>query len=305
MEKEMVIEATGSGERLDVLLASVSELTRSRIAGLIREGRCQVQGQTVQKPGQVIPEGVAVRLTVPPPKPITPQAQDLPLNILFEDDVMAVVDKPCGMVVHPAAGNEDGTLVNALLFHLNNLSSIGGSIRPGIVHRLDKETSGVLLIAKNDQAQLSLSEQLQNRTMEKHYLALVEGVVKDETGYIEAAIARSHSDYKKMAIDPQGRYAATEWRVLARGRQCSLLDVHILTGRTHQIRVHMRSIGHPVCGDPLYGSGKGVRVPRMMLHAFRIAFDHPVTGVRMQIEAPLPENFMTGLQRNGINWTQE
>jgi len=212
-----------------------------------------------------------------------------------------VVVKPCGMVVHPAAGNEDGTLVNALLHHLDSLGGIGGELRPGIVHRLDKDTSGLLLVAKNDAAQLALSQQLQDRLMEKHYRALVDGNFKEDSGRVNEPIARSKKDRKKMAIDPEGREAITDWQVLERGRGVTLVDVHILTGRTHQIRVHMKHLGHPVCGDPIYGSPRGAKVPRLMLHAWSLAFTHPATGERMTFTAPLPAEFVKGLHSNGID----
>ena len=294
------IEATGDGRRLDVLLSEASGLTRSRIATLVEEGNVTVEGKPAAKAGLKTKAGQAIVLTVPAPKPAIPEAQDIPLTILYEDADLAVVVKPCGMVVHPAAGNEDGTLVNALLHHLDSLGGIGGELRPGIVHRLDKDTSGLLLVAKNDASQLALSEQLSARTMEKHYLALVEGMIREDSGRIEAAIARSKKDRKKMAVDDEGREAITEWTVLARGRGVSLLDVHILTGRTHQIRVHMRHIGHPVCGDPIYGSAKGAKVPRLMLHAYSLTFTHPRTGERLTFTAELPEAFRRGMKSNGI-----
>ena len=296
-----VITAAGDGQRLDVLLSAVSELTRSRVSALIHDGLCTVDGRPVTQPGARTKPGQAVTLTVPPPKPAVPEAQDIPLEILYEDEALAVVVKPCGMVVHPAAGNEDGTMVNALLYHLDHLGGIGGEERPGIVHRLDKDTSGLLLVAKNDRAQLELSRQLAERETEKHYLAMVEGSPKEERGFIDAPIGRHHQDRKKMAIVPEGRPSQTEWTVLARGQGCALLDVHILTGRTHQIRVHMRSVGHPVCGDPIYGLPRGQRVPRLMLHAWRLSFTHPVTGERMTLTAPPPEAFMKGLRAGGID----
>ncbi len=286
------------GRRLDVQLSEASGLTRSRIAALMEEGQVTLDGQPVRKAGQKGKPGQTVVLTVPAPKPAVPQAQDIPLTILYEDSDLAVVVKPCGMVVHPAAGNEDGTLVNALLHHLDSLGGIGGELRPGIVHRLDKDTSGLLLAAKNDAAQLALSEQLSARSMEKHYRALVEGVVREDHGRIEAPIARSKKDRKKMAVDEDGREAITEWTVLARGRGVTLLDVHILTGRTHQIRVHMRHIGHPVCGDPIYGSPRGAKVPRLMLHAYSLTFTHPTSGERLTFTAELPEAFQRGLRTN-------
>ena len=300
MNEPTIYTITADGRRLDVLLAEKTGLTRSRVAQLMEDGQCEAGGRTERKAGAKAAVGSVITLTVPAPKPAVPQPEDLPLDILYEDDDLAVVIKPCGMVVHPAAGNEDGTLVNALLYHLDHLGSIGGETRPGIVHRLDKDTSGLLLVAKNDAAQLSLSRQLQDRAMEKHYRAMVDGIPKEESGRIEAAIARSKKDRKKMAIDPEGREAVTEWRLLARGRGCALLDVHILTGRTHQIRVHMKSIGHPVCGDPIYGSDRGARVPRLMLHAYSLSFTHPTTGERMTFTAPLPEAFVKGLLSNGI-----
>lgn len=288
------------GRRLDVFLSEQSGLTRSRVATLMEEGHVTVDGQAVTKAGLKAKAGQRVTLTVPAPKPAVPEAQDIPLTILYQDADLAVVVKPCGMVVHPAAGNEDGTLVNALLHHLDSLGGIGGELRPGIVHRLDKDTSGLLLVAKNDAAQLALSEQLSGRKMEKHYRALVEGNLSQDEGRIEAAIARSKKDRKKMAVDPEGREAITEWTMLARGRGVTLLDVHILTGRTHQIRVHMKHIGHPVCGDPIYGSPKGAKVSRLMLHAYSLAFTHPRTGERMVFTAPLPEEFLRGLRSSGI-----
>ena len=288
------------GRRLDVLLSEGSGLTRSRIASLMEQGHVTLDGVVVTKAGLKAKPGQAITLTVPAPRPATPEAQDIPLTILYEDSDMAVVVKPCGMVVHPAAGNEDGTLVNALLHHLDSLGGIGGELRPGIVHRLDKDTSGLLLIAKNDAAQLALSGQLSARSMEKHYRALVEGNLREDAGRIEAPIARSKKDRKKMAVDAEGREAITEWTVLQRGRGVTLLDVHILTGRTHQIRVHMKHIGHPVCGDPIYGSPRGARVPRLMLHAHSLTFAHPTTGERMTFTAELPEEFLRGLKAGGI-----
>lgn len=297
---ETRLELAADGRRLDVALAESSGLTRSRVAALMAEGHCTVDGQEERKAGAKPRPGQQVVLTIPAPKPAAPQAENIPLTILYEDSDLAVVVKPCGMVVHPAAGNEDGTLVNALLYHLDTLGGIGGELRPGIVHRLDKDTSGLLLVAKNDAAQLELSRQLAEREMEKHYRALVEGVLKEDSGFIDAPIARHRTDRKRMAVDPAGRPSQTEWRVLARGRAATLLDVHILTGRTHQIRVHMKHIGHPVCGDPIYGLKSGVRVPRLMLHAYSLSFTHPSTHERLTFTAPLPEAFEAGLKAAGI-----
>ena len=299
--KETLFEALGDGRRLDVLLSETTGLTRSRVATLMEEGLCLVDGKVEKKTGAKAKPGQQVRLTLPAPKPAIPQAEDIPLEIIYEDADLAVVVKPCGMVVHPAAGNEDGTLVNALLHHLDSLGGIGGELRPGIVHRLDKDTSGLLLVAKNDAAQLVLSQQLQDRLMEKHYRALVDGNFKEDAGRVNEPIARSKKDRKKMAIDPEGREAITDWQVLARGRGVTLVDVHILTGRTHQIRVHMKHLGHPVCGDPIYGSPRGAKVPRLMLHAYSLSFTHPATGERMTFTAPLPMEFVKGMHSNGID----
>ena len=279
---------TGSGVRLDVLMAG-DTLSRSRAAALIEEGRVTVDGQVVIKPSFKAPAGAAVVVTLPPVRETALLPQDIPLDILYEDDCLAVISKPAGLVVHPAAGNEDGTLVNALLYRLSSLSGIGGERRPGIVHRLDKDTSGVMLVAKDDAAHLSLSAQLAARTIEKHYHAVVFGRMKDHAGVIEKPIGRDPKDRKRMAVLPDGRYALTEWTVLEeRGSASTLLDVHIHTGRTHQIRVHMASIGHPVLGDPLYGNRRAPKADRLMLHAFSIAFDHPKTGERMTFVSPAP-----------------
>ena len=300
-----MIQILSDGRRLDIQLSEASGLTRSRVVSLMEEGCCRIGEAECRKAGTKPAAGTAVTLTVPAPKLAVPQAEDIPLDILYEDDDLAVVVKPRGMVVHPAAGHEDGTLVNALLGSLSELSGIGGELRPGIVHRLDKDTSGLMMVAKNDETQNALSGMLKNREIEKHYLALTEGIFKEPEGRVEAPIGRSKKDRKKMAIDPEGREAVTEWRVVAEGKNCSLLDVHILTGRTHQIRVHMRSIQHPVCGDPLYGYDKGAKVPCLMLHARSLSFAHPRTGERLSFKADIPEDFRKGLKNNGINMEEE
>ena len=302
--EERQIHILSDGRRLDLQLSEASGLTRSRIASLMEQGCCLAGGKTCTKAGTKPAAGTEVTLAVPAPRPAAPQAEDIPLEILYEDDDLAVVVKPRGMVVHPAAGHEDGTLVNALLGNLSELSGIGGEMRPGIVHRLDKDTSGLMMVAKNDETQNALSEMLKNREIEKHYLALVEGLLQEPAGRVEAPIGRSKKDRKKMAVDPEGREAVTEWRVAAEGKNCSLLDVDILTGRTHQIRVHMRSIHHPVCGDPLYGYEKGVRVPCLMLHARSLAFTHPRTGEKLSFRAEIPEDFQKGLKAGGISIEQ-
>jgi len=302
--EERVVRVCGDGSRADVLLSGASGLSRSRVAALMAEGCCLLDGAVCRKAGARAPEGSLLELTVPPPRPAQPQAEDLPLEVLYEDGDLAVVVKPRGMVVHPAAGHEDGTLVNALLYHLSSLGGIGGETRPGIVHRLDRDTSGLLLIAKNDETQQALSRMLQERRIEKHYRALVEGVPREPEGRVELPIGRSRKDRKKMAVDPEGREAVTLWRTLAAGRGCALLDVRILTGRTHQIRVHMRAVNHPVCGDPIYGTERGTRVPCLMLHAYSLTLAHPGTGEEMTFRAPLPADFREGLRKNGIDWEE-
>ena len=302
--EEKVFQLESDGRRLDVQLSETAGISRSRAAALMEEGYCLLEGEPCRKAGTKPPAGRAVTLTVPAPKDAAPQAEDIPLEILYEDGDLAVVVKPRGMVVHPAAGHSEGTLVNALLGNLDELSGIGGEKRPGIVHRLDKDTSGIMMVAKNDETQTELSRMLKDREIEKHYLALTEGVMKEKEGVVEAPIGRSRKDRKKMAVDPEGRPAVTKWRVLAEGRNCSLLDVHILTGRTHQIRVHMRSIQHPVCGDPLYGFEKGAKVPCLMLHARSLCFVHPRTKEKMAFQAPPPGDFLKGLKMNGIEFSE-
>ena len=304
-EAGQVFRASGDGGRVDVLLSRETGLSRSRVATLMEEGCCTLDGAACRKAGTKAPAGAEILLSVPEPREAAPKAEDIPLEILYEDADLAVVIKPRGMVVHPAAGHWDGTLVNALLGQLSSLGGIGGELRPGIVHRLDKDTSGLMLVAKNDETQEALSRMLKERRVEKHYRALVEGTMKEARGRIDAPIDRSRRDRKKMAVDPEGREAVTEWTVLAEGRGCSLLDVHILTGRTHQIRVHMRSVNHPVCGDPLYGFERGTRVPCLMLHARSLRFEHPRTGKELFFEAPLPEDFQQGLRSGGVSWTEK
>ena len=283
--------------RLDVLCAQAAQASRSQAARWIESGLCTVDGKAQTKPSFKAAAGAALRLQVPEAVESTVEKEDIPLEILYEDEDVAVVVKPCGMVVHPAAGNESGTLVNALLFAMDDLSGIGGVRRPGIVHRLDKDTSGLLMVAKNDAAHQSLSDQLRARTMEKHYLAVVEGCMREESGLVDKPIARSKKDRKKMAVDPEGREALTEWRLVENLQNAALLDVHIMTGRTHQIRVHMQSLHHPVAGDPIYGFKNGVKVPRLMLHAHTLAFDHPRTGERLFFRADPPEAFVKALQK--------
>ena len=283
--------------RLDVLCAQTANASRSQAAKWIESGLCTVDGKVQAKTSFKVAKGARLTLEMPEAVESTVEKEDIPLDILYEDEDVAVVVKSCGMVVHPAAGNERGTLVNALLFAMDDLSGIGGVKRPGIVHRLDKDTSGLLMVAKNDMAHVSLSDQLRERTMEKHYLAVVDGVMKEQSGLVDKPIARSKKDRKKMAIDPEGRDALTEWTLIENLKNAALLDVHIMTGRTHQIRVHMQSLHHPVAGDPIYGAKNGVKVPRLMLHAHTLAFDHPRTGERLFFQAEPPKEFEDALMK--------
>ena len=292
-----VLEYTADGSRLDVLLSQDGALSRSRAAELIKSGAVTVDDRAEGKPSAKPAPGALVRVEVPEPRPAQAEAQDIPLKILYQDAHLAVVVKPCGMVVHPAAGNENGTLVNALLYAMDDLSGVGGVKRPGIVHRLDKDTSGLMLVAKNDASHLDLSRQLHDHAMEKHYLAVVEGCMKEPGGFIDLPIGRSRRDRKKMAVDPSGRPAQTEWRLLENLKGAALLDVHILTGRTHQIRVHMQSLHHSLAGDPIYGLKNGVKVPRLMLHAWQLSFTHPRTGQRLRFCAPPPPEYLSALQK--------
>ena len=294
-----MVNGDDAGQRLDVFAAAQAGVTRSRAAALIEAGCVQVDGADPGKAGFRLKPGMAVRVTVPDAAPAAAQAEDIPLDILYEDDDVAVVFKPSGMVVHPAAGNETGTLVNALLARLDNLSGIGGEIRPGIVHRIDKDTSGLLLVAKNDAAHASLSEQIKAHAVHRVYKSIVIGGFKEDSGTVEGPIGRHPTDRKKMAIVPNGREAATHWRVLERLRGATLVECRLTTGRTHQIRVHMASIGHPVLGDPVYGPKRSPYpvTGGQLLHACRIGFVHPVTGEEMIFEAEPEPRFREWLER--------
>ena len=246
-----------------------------------------------QKPSYKPEVGDIITIEIPEPEEVELKPQDIPIDVIYEDKDIIVVNKPKGMVVHPANGNPDGTLVNAILAKCkDSLSGIGGEIRPGIVHRLDKDTSGLLIIAKNDQAHINMSKQIQDRKVIKKYIALVKGVIGENTATIDMPIARSTKDRKKMAVDPKGKEAITHYKVLQRYDKYTLLEIKIDTGRTHQIRVHMSYIGHPVVGDMQYSNGKNeFGIEGQMLHSKYLEFDHPITGKRLKLEAPLPEYF--------------
>jgi 23S rRNA pseudouridine1911/1915/1917 synthase len=288
-------DATACGVRLDRLVAEkVEGISRSRVAALIKEGAIRVDGRVV-KPSQVLAGGEEVVVTVPEARPVEAVAQDLPLSFLHVDDDLAVLDKASGMVVHPGAGHEDGTLVNALLHYFGPLSTIGGEQRPGIVHRLDKETSGCLVVARNDVTHAALSAQFAGRETEKIYYAVVQGVPQARAGRIENHLARNPGNRVQMAVvaAAKGRHAVTDYEVVHAGAHWSLVRCHLHTGRTHQIRVHLKSLGHPLLGDEVYARPvrQLVRVPRLMLHAWRLGFTHPRSGRRMVWEAPLTAEF--------------
>jgi 23S rRNA pseudouridine1911/1915/1917 synthase len=281
-----------AGARLDTFLAGrFVQFTRSRIKNLINEGMARVNGKPA-KAGLKLSIGDAVELDVPEPKQPFAKPEEIPLDIVYEDGSLLVINKSRGLVVHPAAGNESGTLVNALLSHCGDLSGIAGELQPGIVHRLDKDTTGLLVVAKNDKAHLSLSKQIAEKSARRIYLALVEGNVAEEHGRVDAPLGRSKADRKKIAVVIGGRPAATEYSVLERFGSCTLVECRLETGRTHQIRVHMKHIGHPVVGDPVYGVRKQLfNVDGQLLHAARLEFTHPETGERVQFKAPMPEDF--------------
>jgi 23S rRNA pseudouridine1911/1915/1917 synthase len=297
------------GLRLDRFLAlALPDLSRSRIKALILDGRVTREGTVVDDPSRKVKTGEAFRISIPPATPAVPAAQEIPLEILHEDAQLVVLVKPAGLTVHPAPGNPDKTLVNALIAHCGaSLSGIGGVARPGIVHRLDKDTSGVMVVAKTDAAHHSLTAQFQGRTIERAYLALVWGVPRPASGRIEGAIGRSTRDRKKMAVVSRGgKAAATRYRTLRTfGRAASLIECRLETGRTHQIRVHMTHLGHPLVGDPAYGRARHRAAPelppaarnmldgfrRQALHAAVLGFDHPESGRRLRFEAPIPADF--------------
>jgi 23S rRNA pseudouridine1911/1915/1917 synthase len=309
MKTSIIVLPEEQGVRLDLLLVSREPgLTRTRIARLIDEGNVLVGGRPCRA-GQKMKAGVEVALDIPEVKPyLAALPEEIALDVVYEDAALIVIDKPAGMVVHPAAGHYGGTLVNALLFHCRDLSGIGGELRPGIVHRLDKDTSGLLVAAKSDEAHGGLAGQFKRHEVKKRYQAVVYGLPRMEEGRIEADVGRHPSDRKKMSTRSRhGRSAVTLWRVVERYEDAALLDVDIETGRTHQIRVHLSELGYPVVGDPVYGkAGRCNDVkdavarkimknfPRQALHARWLAFRHPLTGEHMEFFSPLPPD-MAGL----------
>ena len=299
-QRELTLAPESVGLRLDRWLAEqCPDLSRSQLQNLIEAGSVTCNGSPLNKKDK-LKAGQTILLTLPDPQPIEAQPQNIPLDIVYEDDSLLVVNKPKGMVVHPAPGNPDGTMVNALLWHCaGRLPGIGGAIRPGIVHRIDKDTSGLLVVAKTDAAHQALTEQMSVHSIHRVYHAVVYGNLKEDTGFVEAPIGRDPKDRKKMAVTQQNsKYAYTSWQVLERFGNFTYIACKLKTGRTHQIRVHMASIGHPLAGDAVYGPKNCIRsLNGQCLHAKELGFVHPATGEWMQFDSSLPDWFQDYLSR--------
>jgi 23S rRNA pseudouridine1911/1915/1917 synthase len=299
---EFNLQVQANSERLDRYLSQeLPDLSRSRIQQLIEQGNVQINDTVCTSKKINIKAGDRIILEIPEAKPLQLQAEDIALDILYEDDQLIILNKPAGLVVHPAPGHPDGTLVNALLAHCPNLPGIGGVQRPGIVHRLDKDTTGAIAIAKTDIAYQHLQAQLQAKTARREYLGVVYGAPKFESGIIDLPIGRNRQDRKKMAVVPiedGGRNAITHWQVRERLGNYTLIHFQLETGRTHQIRVHSAKMGHPIVGDPVYGSGRsiGVNLPGQALHAWQLKLQHPLSGHLIEVTATPPQTFLTLLE---------
>ncbi len=296
---KLTLTVPTDGLRSDAFLAgAVEDLTRSAAQKLLEAGRVLCEGKALTKSIK-LPAGAVVEVELPEPEPMEAVAEDIPLNIVFEDADVIVIDKPVGMVVHPAPGHLSGTVVNALLHHCGaSLSGINGVLRPGIVHRIDRDTSGLLIVAKNDKAHLALAAQLQDHTLHRLYHGVVVGGLREDSGTVDAPIDRNPKDRKKMAVVPGGREAVTHYRVLERLTGHTYAEFRLETGRTHQIRVHMAHLGHPLLGDRIYGSPKGYPgLAGQCLHAKALTFVHPATGREMTVECPLPAYFTAVLDK--------
>lgn len=295
MENKIII--ADKSERLDVFLSEKLDKTRSAVKKLVDDGEITIGGNKV-KAGRVLKIGEEISVNIPDPVKLDLEAENIPLDIIYQDKDIAIINKPQGMTVHAGNGTHGSTLVNALLYHLDSLSGINGVIRPGIVHRIDKDTSGLLVVAKNDAAHLSLSEQIKNKTCHRIYLALLEGTVKQNDGIIDTFIGRSDKNRTMMAVKDSGRRAVTHFKVLKRYKEFTFAEFKLETGRTHQIRVHCKYIGHPIVGDPVYGYEKQkFKLNGQLLHAWKLELTHPSTGERMSFEAPLPDYFQAVLQK--------
>ncbi len=296
---EINLQVEEQGERIDRYLSQqLSDLSRSRIQQLIEEGNVQLNDKVCTSKKTTVQPGDRISLVIPKAKPLELEPEAIPLDILYEDDSLIILNKPADLVVHPAAGHESGTLVNAILAHCPNLTGIGGVQRPGIVHRLDKDTTGAIAIAKTDQAHQHLQAQLKAKTARREYLGVVYGAPSAENGTIDQPIGRHPIDRKKMAIVPVekgGRPAVTHWQIRERLGNYTLMHFQLETGRTHQIRVHSAYVGHPIVGDPVYSSGRsvGVNLPGQALHAWRLTLEHPLSGDWIEVTAPLPKTFTT------------
>jgi 23S rRNA pseudouridine1911/1915/1917 synthase len=295
---KLIVPAEQTRQRLDRFLAqALPAFSRARLQTLIRDGFVLLNGKAA-RPRDPVRTGDAVELREPEIEKVEAQPEQITLDVIFEDDDLLVLNKPAGIVMHPGAGHSQHTLVNALLAHCQNLSGIGGKERPGIVHRLDKETSGALVVAKNDATHRDLSSQFAARTMTKIYLALVAGILRKTSGIIDKAIARHPVHRQRMSIARrQGRSAKTEYRVIRSGNDISLVECILHSGRTHQIRVHLHHLGHPVLGDKLYGGKRAGDFSRQMLHAWKLAFRHPRSGAEMSFEAPVPSDFAAAMRQ--------
>ena len=291
---EVIIKEAGN--RLDKALADLTELSRSQANEAIKAGTVLVNGKSAKAKYAVI-EGDVITYELPEEEVLEYKAEDIPLDIIYEDADVAVVNKPQGMVVHPSAGHTSGTLVNALMYHVKDLSSINGVVRPGIVHRIDKDTSGLLMIAKNDKAHNALAAELKDKKSLRKYVAIVHGNLPNDRGVIEAPIGRSDKDRKKQAVTAKGKPAVTRFTVLERFGNYTLVELQLETGRTHQIRVHMAYIGHPVAGDPLYGPRKTLKGHGQFLHAKTLGFTHPTTGELVEFTAEEPAIFKETLEK--------
>jgi 23S rRNA pseudouridine1911/1915/1917 synthase len=289
------------GERLDLFVARLTGMTRTQAQRLISEGAVRVDGASLHKNHRLQP-GESVEVEHSPPRPAKPVPQSIPVKIIYQDRDLAVISKPAGMVVHPAAGHREGTLVNALLYALDDLSGVGGELRPGIVHRLDRDTSGLMVVAKNDLSHLRLQEMVQDRSMSRIYLALIHGVPNTRLGTVNAPVGRDPKERKRMAVTMEsGRPSLTHFKVVGEFRKSALLEVELETGRTHQIRVHLSFIGHPVAGDREYGKPGALEaeigLKRQFLHAHRLTFTHPTSGEGLAFEDPLPKDLLEALNR--------
>lgn len=287
---KLTVEENGVGQRIDKWLAEQNDWPRSQIQDLIKNDHVLINEKQIKTKDKV-KSGDVVVIDVPEPEPLDVKPENIPLDIVYEDSDVVVVNKPRGMVVHPAPGHLTGTLVNGLLYHCNDLSGINGVMRPGIVHRIDKDTSGLLMVAKNDRAHHSLAKQLKAKTTERRYRAIVHGVFTHDQGTVDAPIGRDKTNRKKMAVtDKNSKEAVTHFSVIETFPDYSYVECELETGRTHQIRVHMAFTNHPVAGDPKYGPKKTLNIEGQALHAAVIGFEHPLTGKHLQFEAPLPED---------------